>query len=246
MRRWVFMIAALLVLSANSAIATTPSIGTHRCIRTLIGGYEVIHHFTMQKSWNSSTYNAVRATIDKALHNCPATIYPIHMSWPWKELPLTELDVAILAQDATAVKALVVKPIRVKSDGPGGDALHFAAYYGDPRILQILLNAGFPIDTKSGQGFTPLMIASGGIEQNAENTKFLVEHGANVRYVNTDGDTPLDAAILNENVAAVRFLLRHGALVKAIPHQLPPLGLAKRVGNLEILRLVKKYMKEAR
>lgn len=63
-------------------------------------------------------------------------------------------------------------------DNKGSSLLHRAATGGNTSIINKLLSLGLEIDTRSDNGFTPLMAAALAGKQSA--FKMLLRHGANV------------------------------------------------------------------
>jgi ankyrin repeat protein len=90
--------------------------------------------------------------------------------------------------------------------------LHYAAIYGSSDSVRILLDAAADPNARNQQGATPLVYAA----WNFEKTRLLVEKGAQVNVATRTGVTPLMiAASAHGNIAAVRYLIDHGADVHA-------------------------------
>lgn len=235
----------VMLLTCSGTTAAFAAGSTQSCTWRIERDFEEIHDLIPIKQQDLSHYDALKADLDAVLRECPADIYPVRLP----KLPkltgfiLSQLDLAILAQDGAVVKKLVGRKSEPKRDNFGGAALHFAAHYGNPQILGILLDSGFSVHATDHLGFTPLMVAPGGVERHGENTKYLVEHGANIWHVTQAGNTPLDAAIVAEDLPAVRFLLRQGALRRKVAGEIPPATLARDMGNKEIIRLLAEYEK---
>ena len=91
--------------------------------------------------------------------------------------------------------------------------LHYAAIYGSPEAVRLLLEAGGNSNARNQADATPLILAAWSYEK----TRLFVEHGALVNVHARNGVTPLMvAASAHGNVAGVRYLLSHGADVGAV------------------------------
>jgi ankyrin repeat protein len=127
----------------------------------------------------------------------------------------------------------------------GRSALMWAAYRGDVKAMQMLVDAGADVNSPGMLG-TPLTQATWGDQTAA--ARFLIKHGANVNAVGQpDGYSPLHWAASTEekNPALAKLLLANGAnpnleggqnvdAFMDIPQT--PLMLAQRRGDTAILR----------
>ena len=84
-------------------------------------------------------------------------------------------------------------------------ALNAAVYKKHADVVQVLIDAGADIETKSDQGLSPLHLASRSGELTT--VKMLVEAGADVRARNTKGDTCLLLAAYYGYTDTVRYLV---------------------------------------
>jgi ankyrin repeat protein len=125
-----------------------------------------------------------------------------------------QFERVIRANDQVSLKKMAVSAAAVNiTDKLHSTALHYAALYGSPEAVRILLNAGADPNAKNDQGVTPLVYAA----YNLEKTRMLVEKGADVNAAGSAGITPLMiAASVHNNAETVRYLLAKGAQVKAI------------------------------
>ncbi|RSL41426.1 hypothetical protein CEP54_015825 [Fusarium duplospermum] len=72
-----------------------------------------------------------------------------------------------------------------------------------------------------------------------ESARLLVQHGADVNLLNSNGTTPLQEAIERQNEKAVKFLVEHGAdLGKDEAGDKAPWHMALASGNMNIFRLL--------
>ncbi len=121
---------------------------------------------------------------------------------------------AIRANDLTALRKLASSPAAVNvSDKLKATPLHYAAIYGSPEAVHVLLTAGADPKAANQAGATPLLYAAWSFEK----TRLLVENGADINCAQNDGTTPLMvAASAAGNVATVRYLIEKGANVQAL------------------------------
>lgn len=98
--------------------------------------------------------------------------------------------------------------------------LHVAACNDDIEVISFYLSKGFPIDSRDGLGWTPLMWAVQAEDASIEMVKFLLKKGADINARNHYGETVLCLAgdeiarALNspKNIQAMlRFLKANGA-----------------------------------
>ena len=114
---------------------------------------------------------------------------------------------AAQTQDWEQVRALLQQHVDVNApQGDGAVALHWAAYWDDPVIADLLLRAGAKVNAANELGVTPLALASSGAMANK-----LLAAGANPNLVTSTGESPLMAAARAGRVDMVKALLEHGA-----------------------------------
>ncbi len=86
-----------------------------------------------------------------------------------------DFTLAIRANDLTALQKLASSPEAANVPGKlKATPLHYAAIYGSPEAIRILLNAGADPKATNGSAATPLIYAA----WNLEKTRLLVENGA--------------------------------------------------------------------
>ncbi|KAI5859496.1 hypothetical protein GGS23DRAFT_320106 [Durotheca rogersii] len=120
--------------------------------------------------------------------------------------------------------------------------LHFAAYFGRPKIVEELLDRGAVIDDGDEiQEQTPLhMAAFGG---HVEVMKKLLLRGANANATSNDIGPVVNAAITSGNRAAVELLVEHGVSLTIDREDLTaPLALSALLSDISMFEyLVEKY-----
>jgi ankyrin repeat protein len=113
------------------------------------------------------------------------------------------------------------------------DDLIDAAKHGADTAISRLLELGFPVDARDGQGATALLHACGAGHRDAALT--LVEAGADVAASSQNGMTPLAAAVAARREHLVTLLLEHNAEVdQRLPGDATALMIAAVQGYPEI------------
>jgi hypothetical protein len=107
--------------------------------------------------------------------------------------------------------------------GDDGTLLHVAARYGDPPLLEALVNAGMSVNQLGGSMGTSsgsaLTVAVG--DGRRENAAWLIQHGADVNVKNPRGGTPLTYAVVAcKDQATVSMLIEAGAQLDVITRNL--------------------------
>ena len=143
-------------------------------------------------------------------------------------LKVSPLQLACSSRDAAVTTALLKHGADVKgSDGFGFTALHWAAYRGEPCVLDALIEAGADTEARSSQvwlaghqdshvGLTPLHIAAFFRRSSTPRMSVLLRRGADVNARDGHMQTPLHLVAASSpgrksSVAAADFLLRRGA-----------------------------------
>jgi ankyrin repeat protein len=118
---------------------------------------------------------------------------------------------AAQGQDRNLVGTLLKQNVDVNTpQGDGATALHWAVYWDDPAMTDILIRAGANVNATNELGVTPLALASSGAMAG-----LLLDAGANPNLVTATGESPLMAASRAGRADIVTVLLEHGANVDA-------------------------------
>ena len=133
-----------------------------------------------------------------------------HARWRLKQLNIevdkSELRSRILRDDADAVKLLIDAGIPVGTE----NAIRTAVDHGNPKIVQVLIDAGADVNDRDSYGQSLLMAAT----TRPEITKLLIAAKADVNIVNEYKIGPLAAAAEQGQLEVVKMLLAAGANVK--------------------------------
>lgn len=118
-----------------------------------------------------------------------------------------------LANDLNALRQFTHETRPQISDTLGWTPLHYAALFGTPEALRVVLDAGADPNARNLAQATPLLFAA----YNFEKTRLLVEKGADVNTKTKNGSTALwVAAGAPGNERTVRYLLEKGADPKVV------------------------------
>jgi ankyrin repeat protein len=124
-----------------------------------------------------------------------------------------EIAAVIRDNDLVKLRQLVQsKEAANVASGLGMTPLHYAAIYGSPEALQVLLAAGADPNSHNQVHATPLVYAAWSFDR----AHLLVEAGAAANVVASDGITPLlVAAAAQGNLPTLKYLLSKGANLQA-------------------------------
>ena len=133
----------------------------------------------------------------------------------------TALDYAVRDGQIKIAKILFAKSARSKHEYSESDlivavsngALLSAVTRNNLNEVKTLLGSGASIETRSRHNQTPLMLAVEYGYGGDEVTNYLIEKGADLNAVNSEGNTALMLAIGRNNGKAVTKLLAHGAAI---------------------------------
>jgi len=121
---------------------------------------------------------------------------------------------AAMNRDKAAVRSLLLKKADVNApQADGATAMHWAVYYDDVDMAQLLIRAGAAVVRANRDGATPLALAS--INGSARMIAVLLQAGADASERGPNGETPLMLASRTGTVDAMRVLIDRGADVNA-------------------------------
>jgi len=127
----------------------------------------------------------------------------------------------------------------------GWTALHFAAFGGQPKIVELLLAHGAKVDAIAQNRFanTPLLV--GLLTRQGEVARVLLAHGADVNFKQGEGITALHEAAQSGDLDTVRMLLDAGADPKTRSGKLDdgsqgvsPRDMAQKAGHGDVVALL--------
>jgi ankyrin repeat protein len=128
---------------------------------------------------------------------------------------------------------------------PGWTALHFAAFGGQPKIVELLLAHGAKVDAIAKNRFanTPLLV--GLLTRQGDVARVLLAHGADVNFKQGEGVTALHEAAQSGDLETVRMLLDAGADPKTKSGKLDdgsqglsPRDMAQKAGHDDVVALL--------
>ena len=124
----------------------------------------------------------------------------------------------------------------------GWTPLHLAAFFGHPKITEMLLAQGADVAARSRNpnGNTPLHAALVGNHKLV--VGLLIGRGADVNAADANGWCPLHLAAANNNLDAINALIAQGADVTAANGEgLTPLSIAQEKNHREAAALLRKF-----
>jgi ankyrin repeat protein len=142
-------------------------------------------------------YHQRRDVVDALLHAGP---------------PLADADVAAVGDVPELRRRLAADPGLVRARTPDGfTPLHFAAFFGGPGAVEVLLGAGADpnAETESDARLRPLHSAAAARDN--ESARLLLEAGADPDAQQQGGYTALHSAAMHDDTELAGLLLRHGA-----------------------------------
>ncbi len=133
-------------------------------------------------------------------------------------------------------------PAVVDYSADGWTPLHLAAFFGHPKIAELLIasGAGVAARSRNANGNSPLHAALAG--NHTFVAALLIGHGADVNAPDAQGWRPLHLAAANNNMDAIEALIAQGADVHAPNGEAQtPLSLATEKHHREAAALLRRY-----
>lgn len=93
--------------------------------------------------------------------------------------------------------------------GDNGSLLHSAARFADAPLMDFLLSIGLGIEEHGGASASALFVAA--TSGRRDNTLWLIEHGADVNAVDTQGGSVLRHSLICRDQELLDLLVRNGA-----------------------------------
>lgn len=113
-------------------------------------------------------------------------------------------------RDEASLRSLLQSGVDVNAaQVDGTTALHWAAFYDDPKMVGLLVRAGADVNSVNRYGLSPLVQAC--TNGDAEVVKLLLEAGADANTTMSGGETALMLAARSGSTEAVKALLARGA-----------------------------------
>lgn len=130
-------------------------------------------------------------------------------SYPFGDLEITPLGLAVLADDVPLLDSLFDRGAQWRKDAADSMAMHEAAQHGSPAMIKALLRHGLRPDPGQPDEFSPVMAAAW--EDRAENVAVLLEAGADASFALPNGNSALRGAVTCRNQRIVDALVHRGA-----------------------------------
>ena len=144
---------------------------------------------------------------------------------------------AVKDDNEGAVAALIAQKVDVNARQPdGATALAWAAVRNNPRIAELLLNAGADANLTNAYGIGPLSLAIQ--NRSAAMVRLLLAKDADPNVARTSGETPLMTAARTGQVEVMKLLLESGADANARETKFGQTALMWAAGDPDGVRLL--------
>ncbi|MDP1880035.1 MAG: ankyrin repeat domain-containing protein [Parachlamydiaceae bacterium] len=129
-----------------------------------------------------------------------------------------------------------------ESNKYGYTPLMGAVYKGNIEIVKLFISAGAELEAYDNQGNTPFMYAFYGSEEKKSIVEFLLSLNVNTEIMNSQEQTPLILATLNNHCKSMELLIEFGVNIEAKGKSgSTPLMHAANNQNIESAKLLIKY-----
>lgn len=147
---------------------------------------------------------------------------------------------AIEKNDLVAVKDFIARGININGrNSKGSTPLHFAAFYSNSTMVELLVAHGSAIDAENNEGLTPLYFSVQ--EGKRKVVEFLLSRGAEINTKAKNGWTPLHVAASKGHKAIVELLMNRSADVNTGNDRgATALSLAEAAGYREIAEILRR------
>lgn len=146
----------------------------------------------------------------------------------FEAVSLGEIDIVL--------QSLQDENFNIDSFSPDGfTGLGLAAYFGNKKLVRLLLDLGANVNLPSNNNFKVAPIHSACAIQDLEIIEMLLKNGANVNARQLQGITPLYSAAHNGNLALIKLLIQHKAEPGVVTEGGKiPAEMAKEMGFTEV------------
>jgi ankyrin repeat protein len=150
---------------------------------------------------------------------------------------------AIKSNNLDAVRSLINSGYDVnESNKYGYTPLMGAVYKGNIEIVKLFISAGAELEAFDNQGNTPFMYAFYGSEEKKSIVEFLLSLNVNTEIMNSQEQTPLILATLNNHCKSMKLLIESGVNIEVKGKSgSTPLMHAADNQNIEPAKLLIKY-----
>ncbi len=125
----------------------------------------------------------------------------------------------------------------------GWTPLHLASFFGHPEVVDLLLEAGAPLEAKSRNTLANTPLNAAVASNRVEVARRLLEHGADPNTRQHNAVSPLHSAAFNGNLEMVKLLLAHHADPGAITEEnRTAAGMAEEKGHEEVAALLRQKL----
>jgi len=122
--------------------------------------------------------------------------------------------------------------------------LHIASMHGNTKVAKVLLENGANVNMQGDAKITPLLFAVEAYNTNIDIVKILISYGADCNLRDQWSDTPLQAAVMSENIEIVKYLLYYCANSSETDENIrKAFELAVNNNENDIAYLIKSYLR---